>query len=54
MVYPCKCESKYQDEKYGSGKRVHNPTKKVNGQTIDGIRCTVCGLTRPKPTKQES
>lgn len=34
----CNCESKFQDEKYGKGMRVHNLTE-------DGRkgRCTVCG-----------
>jgi hypothetical protein len=38
MISPCKCASEYQDQKYGKGNRVKNPTKKGK----DG-RCTVCG-----------
>lgn len=34
-VLKCNCESKFQDEKYGKGKRVHN-------KSVKGYRCTVC------------
>ncbi len=33
------CKSPYQDEKYGKGKRAHNPSG-------DGFRCTVCGRSQ--------
>ena len=33
------CESKFQDKRYGKGRRVHNPRKSDN----DKPRCTVCG-----------
>jgi hypothetical protein len=39
VIKPCKCEHAYQDEKYGRGKRLHNPLP--NG----GARCTVCSST---------
>jgi hypothetical protein len=32
----CKCTNKFQDQKYGQTKRIHNSTTK-------GWRCTVCG-----------
>lgn len=36
-ILRCSCKNEYQDEKYGTGMRVHNRTTK------DGIwRCTVC------------
>ena len=35
-VLRCSCGSKFQDEKYGRNKRLHNATTK-------GYRCTVCG-----------
>jgi hypothetical protein len=38
-VLKCHCESKWQDEKYGRGKRLHNATTK-------GYRCTVCGQSK--------
>lgn len=48
MILHCpKCENdqsraaKYQNKKYGNGKRVHN-AKKSDG----GSRCTVCGNER--------
>jgi len=34
-VLHCNCASKFQDEKYGKNKRLHNATTK-------GYRCTVC------------
>jgi hypothetical protein len=36
----------YQDETYGKGKRVHNPTVKE-----ETVRCTVCLNERKKPGK---
>lgn len=40
----CTCKHKYQDDKYGSQKRMANPTTK--GKTADNkakiFRCTVC------------
>lgn len=34
---PCVCQHPYQDKRYGTGNRLHNPTKE------GGWRCTVCG-----------
>lgn len=34
-VMKCECEHKYQDKKYGKGKRVMN-------KTSSGWNCTVC------------
>ena len=48
MIAECKshCSSSYQDNAYGRGMRVHNPTLK-SGSSV--IRCTVCGNERGKP-----
>jgi hypothetical protein len=40
ITHYCTCENVYQDEKYGKGKRVMNPTSKLTPPTY---RCTVCG-----------
>jgi hypothetical protein len=40
--FPCTCKSKYQDEKYGEGVRLHNFARNLN-QKRGGYRCTVCG-----------
>lgn len=41
MIVPCTCDSAFQDERYGKGKRVANLTKKgTSGSEIH--RCTVC------------
>ena len=34
-IKKCKCESAFQDKKYGPQRRVHTP----------GNKCTVCGAT---------
>lgn len=39
-ILPCRCEHAFQDERYGPGKRVHNP---VEGEKW---RCTVCKSMR--------
>lgn len=36
----CTCKHKAQDEIHGPQNRVHNPTAK-------GLKCTVCGHTKP-------
>jgi hypothetical protein len=36
-IMPCKCPNKYQDEKYGAGKRVHTVSREGGN-----ARCTVC------------
>lgn len=38
--------AKFQDEKYGDGKRVHNECAKSGTGAIQ-YRCTVCETTRP-------
>ena len=45
MIKQCKCKNTYQDKKYGSGYRVHNPLKKVE-KLPQRYRCVVCGETR--------
>jgi predicted adenine nucleotide alpha hydrolase (AANH) superfamily ATPase len=40
-ILTCTCEHKYQDERYGKNKRLHNETEK-------GYRCTVCGNVKNK------
>lgn len=37
MIIRCDCESNFQDQKYGKGNRVFNPTMKPNI-----YRCTIC------------
>ncbi len=41
MTIKCKCKDAYQDEKYGKGNRVFNPTLKGKGGPIV-YRCTIC------------
>lgn len=36
IIHKCSCKNSFQDENYGSGKRVMNKTSK-------GYSCTVCG-----------
>jgi len=38
----CKCISKFQDELYGNGIRLHNEMGANKGKTT-GWKCTVCG-----------
>ena len=40
-IHHCTCVSRYQDDRYGVGKRVHNVSHKNKAS-----RCTVCGGTR--------
>ncbi len=42
----CYCKSKYQDEKYGRGKRAFNSTMVL--PEGDVWRCTVCGKENSK------
>jgi len=51
MIYPCSCKNEFQDTKYGKGNRLHNPCKSLSKEKDMGIRCTVCGLVKNKPTK---
>lgn len=39
-IKKCYCEHKYQDQRYGKGKRVMNAKEKKEPQNY---RCTVCG-----------
>lgn len=41
----CKCESTFQDARYGKGVRVANATQKKNDKQTE-VRCTVCGTVR--------
>lgn len=41
MLKSCKCPNKYQDEKYGKGQRVFNPST-----VRDEATCTSCGTTQ--------
>lgn len=42
-VLTCTCVHKFQDERYGTGRRVHNPVEK---SSTDMWRCTVCSKER--------
>jgi hypothetical protein len=43
-ILSCLCDSKFQDERYGHGKRVMNPIGKDQKGTGTGThKCTVCG-----------
>jgi len=42
MIKKCTCIHEYQDEKYGTGKRVHNALASNSGHPRQ-YRCTVCG-----------
>jgi hypothetical protein len=44
-IIRCGCYSKYQDLKYGIGKRVGNLLRKRDKTDPDKCRCTVCGTT---------
>jgi hypothetical protein len=51
MILNCTCKSEYQDEKYGKGRRVHNPMQKSpNGP--QEWRCTVCKTERIGPREE--
>ena len=40
-ILTCTCSHAGQDEMYGKGRRLFNPTGK--NQTSDNYRCTICG-----------
>lgn len=42
-ILRCKCANTYQDERYGTGQRVHNPKAKKVGSQTQRYTCTVCG-----------
>lgn len=41
-ILSCTCGNSFQDETYGKGKRVMNPTHKVDCYNKRQYRCTVC------------
>lgn len=47
-ILHCDCDTgngaKFQDIRYGKGKRVHNPNK-------NGYKCTVCGKNKANKTE---
>lgn len=43
-IKTCVCQNKWQDKRYGKGKRVHNETTKGDAERW---RCTVCSRTQP-------
>lgn len=49
-IMACKCESEFQDKRYGNGLRVHNKcgsaAKSKNQSSTITWRCTICGATR--------
>jgi len=45
-VLKCDCANTYQDEKYGTGMRVHNRMAEKGGS--HPYRCTVCGKVKTK------
>jgi hypothetical protein len=52
MIIACNCKSKYQDETFGTGKRVHNPVmKEPKGQHW---RCSVCKTEHTKGGGEEN
>lgn len=48
MILDCNCNHKYQDSKYGNGKRVFNQMGGVGSTKSPErkYRCTVCGNIR--------
>ncbi len=46
FVSNCKCESIYQDEKYGKGQRVFNELPRSGKGDNGQGRCTICGATK--------
>ncbi len=38
-----RCQSEYQDRRFGVGNRAHNQTKQNKPANERGWRCTVCG-----------
>ncbi len=47
MILYCTCSHKFQDERYGHGRRVHNETKPLTGMAKQ-YRCTVCDRVKSK------
>ena len=44
-VMLCQCENEYQDNRYGSHRRVHNRARTKSGAG-SAWRCTVCGTLK--------
>lgn len=51
-IMKCSCQHEFQDQMYGKGMRVWNPTGKGSNQG-DGYVCTVCGATTNGGTKKK-
>lgn len=43
MILPCKCTNKFQDARYGKGRRVHT---EAQGNKRNTKTCTVCGASK--------
>ena len=53
MILPCHCASRFQDNRYGKGKRVHTPTGQAKPPAEQKARCTVCGAVRDRASKDK-
>lgn len=42
-VLPCTCPHKFQDERYGKGKRLNIMKQRTKGHPPNDWTCTVCG-----------
>ena len=40
-IKACECQNQYQDQKYGKGQRVKNPSR--IGKAQPAWTCTICG-----------
>ena len=46
-VLPCSCKHPYQEQKYGKGRRLHNPLQFTGHEgEREEYRCSVCGTVR--------
>jgi hypothetical protein len=46
-IIACTCDHAFQDERYGSRQRVHNPCARKTGPGVNH-RCTVCGKIKER------
>ena len=46
-IKQCNCKSKFQDERYGCNKRVHNIAHSIRKDGV-AFRCTVCGKKKER------
>lgn len=55
IVLSCTCKSKFQDARYGQGKRVHTPVNKSNEKSgaPRQWRCTMCSTEHSSAKKEE-